>query len=142
MWTRWKPGTVTAMTDSMGSGSQLTPSEGPSPTDADDDAGEALEDMISDMDGYEGVDEDTTASEQREGDTIDDRTRREQPQRVRRKTSVDIVDDGGDDGVDREKDLVADFDSAEGPIAPELAAMHIRDDALGVVDHPDDYVND
>ena len=60
--------------------------------------------MISDMDGYEGVDEDTTASEQREGDTIDDRTRREQPQRVRVDTSVDIVDDDGDDGVDREKD--------------------------------------
>ena len=130
------------MNDARGDGSQFTPSEGPSPTDVDDDAGEAMETMISNMDGYEGADEDTTADEQRDGDTIDDRTRREQPQRVRRDTSVDIVDDGGDDGIDREKDLVGDIDATEGPIAPELAAMHVRDDALGVVDHPDDYVSD
>ena len=142
VWTRCKPGTVTDMTDPMGDGSQLSPSEGPSPTDADDDAGEAMEDMISDMDGYQGVDEDTTASEQRDGDTIDDRTRREQPQRVRRDTSVDLVDGDDEDGVDRESDLVADSDLTEGHVAPELAAMHVRDDAPGVVDHPDDYVND
>lgn len=122
---------------------QFTPSEGPSPTDVDRDPGEALEDMISNMDRYEGADDDTTASEQRDGDSIDDRTRREQPQRVRRNTSVDLVDDGTDgDGVDREKDLVADTDPIDGPLAPELAAMHVRDDAPGVVDHPDDYVNE
>lgn len=122
---------------------QFTPSEGPSPTDVDRDPGEALEDMISNMDRYEGADDDTTASEQRDGDSIDDRTRREQPQRVRRNTSVDLVDDGtDDDGVDREKDLVADTDPIDGPLAPELAAMHVRDDAPGVVDHPDDYVNE
>ncbi|HVF07417.1 MAG TPA: hypothetical protein VNC60_02475 [Actinomycetota bacterium] len=122
---------------------QFTPSEGPSPTDVDRDPGESLEDMISDMDHYEGADDDTTASEQRDGDTIDDRTRREQPQRVRRGASVDLVDDGGgDDGVDREKDLVADTDPIDGPLAPELAAMHVRDDAPGVVDHPDDYVSE
>ncbi len=133
-----KPGTVTAMTRP----SQLTPSEGPSPNDADDDPGEAIEDMISDMDGDQGADEDTTATEQSGGDTIDDRTRREQPQRVRRNTSVDLVDDDGEDGIDREGELVADVDSIEGHIAPELAAMHVRDDAPGVVDHPDDYVNE
>ena len=127
------------MTDSE---QQYTSSEGPSPTDVDQDPGEALEDMISNMDRYEGSDDDTTASEQRDGDTIDDRTRREQPQRVRRNTSVDLVDGDGDDGVDREKDLVADTDPAEGPLAPELAAMHVRNDAPGVVDHPDDYVNE
>ncbi len=121
---------------------QFTPSEGPSPTDVDRDPGEALEDMISDMDRYEGADDDTTASEQRDGDTIDDRTRREQPQRVRRNSSVDLVDGGGDDGVDREKDLVAETDPIDGPLAPELSAMHVRDDAPGVVDHPDDYVDE
>jgi hypothetical protein len=126
------------MTDSE----QHTSSEGPSPTDVDEDPGEALEDMISNMDRYEGADDDTTASEQRDGDTIDDRTRREQPQRVRRNTSVDLVDGDGDDGIDREKDLVAETDPVEGPLAPELAAMHVRDDAPGVVDHPDDYVNE
>lgn len=101
-----------------------------------------MEDMISDMDCYQGVDEDTTASEQHDGDTIDDRTRREQPQRVRRDTSVDLVDGDDEDGVDREPDLVADSDLTEGHVAPELAAMHVREDAPGVVDHPDDYVND
>jgi hypothetical protein len=122
---------------------QFTPSEGPSPTDVDRDPGEALEDMISNMDRYEGADDDTTASEQRDGDTIDDRTRREQPQRVRRNTNVDLVDDGGDDdGIDHEKDLVAETDPIDGPLAPELAAMHVRDDAPGVVDHPDDYVDE
>jgi len=121
---------------------QLSPSEGPSPTDADSDAGESLEDMISGMDGYEGADEDTTLAEQREGDTIDERNRREQPQRVRPDTSVDLVDDEDLDGVDREKDLVADTDSSGGPVAPEQAAMHVRDDAPGVVDHPDDYVRE
>jgi hypothetical protein len=119
---------------------QLTPIEGPSPTDVDDDAGEALEDMISDMDGYEGADEDTTASEQREGDTIDDRNRREQPQRVRPDTSVDVADAGADDGVDREKDLIGDAAGSDGPVAPEQAAMHVVDDPPGLVDHPDDYV--
>jgi hypothetical protein len=122
---------------------QLSPSEGPSPTDVDADAGEAMEDMISGMDGYAGADQDTTEAEQREGDTIDERNRREQPQRVRPDTSVDLVEEDPDgDGVDREKDLVGDTDTSDGPVAPEQAAMHVRDDAPGVVDHPDDYVQD
>ncbi len=119
---------------------QLSQSEGPSPTDVDADAGEAIEDLISGMDGYEGAEEHTTLAEQLEGDTIDDRNRREQPQRERADTSIDLVSGDGDDGIDREKDLVADVDETEGPLASELSAMHVVDEAPGVVDHPDDYI--
>ena len=81
-----------------------------------------------------------TLAEQLEGDTIDDRNRREQPQRERADTSIDLVSRDGDDGIDREKDLVADVDETEGPLASELSAMHVVDEAPGVVDHPDDYI--
>jgi hypothetical protein len=119
---------------------QLSQSEGPSPTDVDADAGEAIEDLISGMDGYEGAEEHITLAEQLEGDTIDDRNRREQPQRERADTSIDLVSGDGDDGIDREKDLVADVDETQGPLASELSAMHVVDEAPGVVDHPDDYI--
>jgi hypothetical protein len=121
---------------------QLSQSEGPSPTDVDDDEGEATEDLIADMDRYEGAEDHTTALEQLEGDTIDDRTRREQPQRVRPDTSIDLIDDDGGDGVDREKDLVGESEQPDGPIPAELEAMHVVDGEPGVVDHPDDYVED
>ena len=39
-----------------------------------------------------------------------------------------------------ERDLVADVDETEGPLASELSAMHVVDEAPGVVDHPDDYI--
>jgi len=118
---------------------QLTPSEGPSPTDVDADDGEALEDLISGMDRYAGAEEHTTLAEQHDGDTIDERNRREQLAARREATGVDLVDEA-DDGVDREKDLVGDSERSDGPVPAELAAMHVVDDAPGVVDHPDDYV--
>ena len=71
----------------------LSTGEGPSPNDDDEDSGEAMEDYISDMDRPMGALDHTTAEEQREGDTIDERTRREQPQRERPDTSIDLVDD-------------------------------------------------
>jgi hypothetical protein len=118
---------------------QLTPSEGPSPTDVDADDGEAMEDLITGMDRYAGAEEHTTLAEQHDGDTIDERNRREQVAARREATGVDLVDEG-DDGVDREKDLVGDSERSDGPVPAELAAMHVVDDAPGVVDHPDDYV--
>ena len=118
---------------------QLTPSEGPSPTDVDADDGEAMEDLISGMDRYAGAEEHTTLAEQHDGDTIDERNRREQLAARREATGVDLVDEA-DDGVDREKDLVGDSSESDGPVPAELAAMHVVDDAPGVVDHPDDYV--
>jgi len=119
---------------------EIDPARRPSPND---DEGEATEDMISAMDRYAGADDHTTVAEQTDRDTIDDRNRREQVQRERPDTSVDLVDGEGLDGVDREKDLVADIEERpEGPVAPEQAAIHVRDDLPGVVNHPDDYVRE
>jgi hypothetical protein len=118
---------------------QLTPSEGPSPTDVDADDGETMEELISGMDRYAGAEEHTTLAEQHDGDTIDERNRREQLAARRDVAGVDLVDES-DDGVDREKDLVGDPEASDGPVPAELAAMHVVDEAPGVVDHPDDYV--
>lgn len=119
---------------------QRSRSEGPSPTDVDDDPGEALEDYISELDGPLGVDDAVTPEEQLDGDTIDRYNRREDRDRHRPDTSVDLTDGDEDDGVDDEPELVAEAGPpGEGPEAPEQAAVHIRDDAPGVVDHPDDY---
>lgn len=118
---------------------QLTPSEGPSPTDVDADDGETMEELISGMDRYAGAEEHTTLAEQHDGDTIDERNRREQLAARRDVAGVDLVDES-DDGVDREKDLVGDPEASDGPVPAELSAMHVVDEAPGVVDHPDDYV--
>ncbi len=120
---------------------QFAPSEGPTPSDDDADVGEALEEYISEMDHSLGVDDHTTAEEQLDGDTIDDRTRREQPQRVRPRNRLDITDTTVDAYHD-EGALLASEAEGFGPEAPEQAAMHIRPDAPGAVDHPDDYVID
>ncbi|CAN5784544.1 hypothetical protein BH18ACT17_BH18ACT17_16470 [soil metagenome] len=116
--------------------------EGPWPNDDDDDAGQAMEDYISDMDRPLGSDDHTTAAEQREGDSIDERTRREQPQRERPDTSVDLVDDAGAEGADNEGSMTGDADATDGIVSPEQAAVHVVGDAPGGVDHPDDYVQD
>ncbi|MET0802219.1 MAG: hypothetical protein ABWZ53_13760 [Actinomycetota bacterium] len=118
----------------------FSPAEGPSPNDDDADEGEAMETFISGMDRPLGSEDHTTAEEQREGDTIDDRTRREQPQRERPDTSVDLVDGADESGVDRDPEMVADAEEPDGPEGPEQAAVHIVDNEPGVTDHPDDYV--
>ena len=87
---------------------QITPSEGPSPTEEDDDPGQALEDYISGMDRPLGADDAVTADEQHAGDTIDRFNRREQPTVPRPDTSVDLVDDGDGDGVDDVAEMVGD----------------------------------
>ena len=56
----------------------ITQSEGPSPTEEDDDPGQSLEDFISGMDRPLGADDAVTLDEQAHGDTIDDFTRREE----------------------------------------------------------------
>lgn len=121
---------------------QISPSEGPSPTEEDDDPGRALEDYISGMDRPLGTGDAVTANEQRTGDTIDEFNRREQPTVPRPDTSVDLVDDGDGDGIDDVGEMVGDAERPDqGPEAPEQAAVHIVDQAPGGVDHPDDYVD-
>jgi hypothetical protein len=120
---------------------QTAASEGPSPTEEDDDPGQSLEDFISGMDRPLGADDAVTADEQAHGDTIADFTRREERTPRRPASSVDLIDDSDTDGYDGDGEMVGDIEPGdEGPPSPEQSAMHIVDEAPGRVDHPDDYV--
>ena len=119
----------------------ITQSDGPSPTDDDEDPGRSLEDFISGMDRPLGADDAVTLEEQAHGDTIDDYTRREERTVRRQGPSVDLIDDGDENGYDGNGEMAGDMEPGEdGPASPEQAAMHIVDEAPGAVDHPDDYV--
>ena len=120
----------------------ITQSDGPSPTDEDEDSGRSLEDFISDMDRPLGAEDAVTADEQVHGDTIEDYTRREERTARRHDPSVDLIDDGDEDGYDGNGEMTGDLEPGDdGPASPEQAAMHIVDQAPGAVDHPDDYVD-
>lgn len=120
---------------------QISQSEGPSPTEEDDDPGQALEDFIAGMDRPLGADDAVTLKEQAEGDTIDEFNRREQPTVRRPDTSVDLIDDADANGYDDVGEMTGDADVPDrGPGSPEQAAVHIVDEPPGAVDHPDDYV--
>jgi hypothetical protein len=120
----------------------ITQSEGPSPTEEDDDPGRSLEDFISGMDRPLGVDDSVTLDEQAHGDTIDEFNRREERTSRRAGSSVDMIDDSDAEGYDGTGEMVGDIEPGEeGPPSPEQAAMHIVDEAPGGVDHPDDYVD-
>ena len=97
---------------------QYSPSEGPSPSNDDADSGESLESYISEMDHSLGVDDHTTTSEQMAGDTIDDRTRREQPQNDRRHEHLDVTDDSDVEALDHEAALVGESAETFDPEAP------------------------
>jgi hypothetical protein len=76
------------------------------------------------------------------GDTIDDRTRREQPQNDRRHEHLDVTDDSDVEALDHEAALVGESAETFDPEAPEVDAMQVVDDLPGAVDHPDDYVDE
>jgi hypothetical protein len=120
----------------------ITQSEGPSPTEEDEDPGRSLEDFISGMDRPLGAEDAVTLDEQAHGDTIEDYTRREERTVRRQGSSVDLIDDGDENGYDGNGEMAGDMEPGEaGPASPEQAAMHIVDEAPGGVDHPDDYVD-
>jgi hypothetical protein len=112
--------------------------DGPSPNTSDDDAQEEMEEEIENMDRPLGAEDHTTASEQREGDTIDERLARELPDRGGRRPpeSSTVAEE---DIPDDESELIGEAAEVEGT-APEEAAMHVRDRAPGATDHADDYV--
>lgn len=112
--------------------------DGPSPNPSDDDVAEEMEEQIEDMDRPLGVEDHTTASEQREGDTLDERLARETGSSA---TDLPVgASVWSEPDVDEEPQLVGDkADAGDRPSAEE-SAMHVRDDAPGVTDHPDDYV--
>jgi hypothetical protein len=93
------------------------------------------------MDRPLGADDHTTASEALQGDSLDERLAREVPDRGGRRAPdpTTIVDD---EGVDVEPELVGEGAEAEGIVAPEEAAMRVRDSPPGATDHEDDYVQE
>jgi hypothetical protein len=116
-------------------------SEGPSPSPSDEDPLEELEEEIEQLERPLGVDERTTAEETLEGDTLDERLAREVPDQGGRRPE-DATTISEDDETDIEPELIGDAAAVEGIAAPEEAAMHVRDRAPGLTDHPDDYVEE
>jgi hypothetical protein len=87
----------------------------------------------------------TTAEEQREGEDLDDRLEREEPDReeVQRRQAGRLIEDG--QGLtDHEKDEVAEeADSDTQGLSAEEAAVRVDEDARGGADRPSDrYVEE
>jgi len=109
--------------------------------DAADDPEERLEDLIESLDRPLGMDDRTTASEQREGDTLDEELAREtrtrerndlgDPKRYEALTEEDQPDD--------EPELIGEeTEQVDGSVPAEEAAMRVADEAPGGADDPND----
>ena len=108
--------------------------------DPEDDAGEGFEAMIEQADhAFAAESFGTTVEEERRGESLDQRLSEEQPDRPPRDIELAIEDE---DAPDDEPELVANATIEREPyLAPEEAAMTVRDDAPGAVDHEgDEYV--
>jgi hypothetical protein len=104
--------------------------------DLEEDPGEELEAMIEQADRpFASESYGTTAEEQKKGDPLDQRLGEERPSRPPLDLQLAIEDF---DASDEEKDMVgrASFEH-DRFVAPEEAAMTVRDQAPGAVDHPD-----
>jgi hypothetical protein len=120
-------------------------SEHPQPLDrdaeggegADEDPGDELEATIEQADRPFASDSfGTTAEEQREGETLDQRLAEEEPSREPLDVQVAIEDF---DAPDEEKQLVGRTSLEHDPfVAPEEAAMTIRETAPGATSHPEE----
>jgi len=111
------------------------------PTDDEDDGGEALESFLLDRDHAASESEQVTAGGQRRGPTLDQRLAREQRQLDGTPEESPLLTER--DGADEEAAMVADGarESADpgAGLAAEESAVHVRADAPGWTDHPDDY---
>ena len=116
-------------------------SDGPPPNPSDQDEQEELEEEIEQMDRPLGAEDHTTAEEGLEGDSLDERLRREVPDRGGRRPEepTSILEEDEPDG---EPELIGELGESERIVSPEEAAMHVRDRAPGATDHPDDYVEE
>jgi hypothetical protein len=105
--------------------------------DPDEDPGEELEAMIEQADRPFASDSfGTTAEEQEEGESLDQRLEEERPSRNAADRQLAIEDF---DAPDEEKQLVGRASFEFDPfIAPEEAAMTVRDRAPGASDHPEE----
>lgn len=112
------------------------------PTDDEDDGGEALESFLLDRDHAASESEQVTPGGQRRGLGLDDRLAREQRQLDGSPEESPLLTER--DGPDDEAAMVTDGarESADpgAGLSAEESAVHVRDDAPGWTDHPDDYV--
>ena len=105
--------------------------------DLEEDPGEELEAMIEQADHPFATESfGTTAAEQEEGESLDQRLREEWPDKAPLDRQLAIEDF---DAPDEEKEMVGQASVEHDHfVAPEEAAMSVRDNAPGAVDHPDD----
>ena len=107
--------------------------------DPQDDPGEDLEARIELADHAFGAESfGTTAEEQVRGGSLDDRLAEERPDRRSSDVEISLEDF---DTPDDEPQMVGEATVDRDPlVSPEEAALTIRADAPGAVDHADDYV--
>jgi len=103
----------------------------------EEDPGEELEAMIEQADRpFASESFGTTAEEQEEGEPFDQRLGEERPDKPALDLQLAIEDF---DAPHDEKEMVGQASLEHDPfVAPEEAAMTVRDKAPGAVDHPDD----
>lgn len=104
----------------------------------DDGSGQGLEEMIEHADRALGAESfGTTADEQERGEPIDSRLAEERTERPIVDAELGIIDE---DVPDDESQMVGEaVGERDAFVSPEEAAMSVRDEAPGAVDHPDDY---
>ena len=105
--------------------------------DLEEDPGEELEAMIEQADHPFATESfGTTAEEQEEGEPLEQRLREERPDKAPLDRQLAIEDF---DAPDEEKEMVGQASVEHDHfVAPEEAAMSVRDNAPGAADHPDD----
>ncbi len=105
--------------------------------DLEEDPGEELEAMIEQADRPFASDSfGTTAAEQEEGESLDQKLGEQRTERPPIDLQLALEDF---DAPDDEKELVGQASLEHDRfVAPEEAAMTVRDSAPGAVDHPDD----
>jgi|SRR5919108_3680977 hypothetical protein len=86
----------------------------------------------------------TTAEEQREGETLDEKLAEERPdRRPQRSTSMGRLVEPGSGVTDREKEEVAEeAEEDRSGLSPEETAMREEEEPKGLTDGPDQYVQD
>jgi hypothetical protein len=114
------------------------PSDAGSDEEWDDGSGQGLEEMIEHADRALGTESfGTTAEEQERGEPIDSRLAEEGTDRPILDAELGIIDE---DVPDDESEMVGEAIGERNPfVSPEEAAMSVRDEAPGAVDHPDDH---
>jgi hypothetical protein len=77
----------------------------------------------------------TTADEEEEGESLDERLAEERPDRPTDEVELAIEDDAG---PDQESQLIGEVVTERDPfVAPEEAALSVRRQAPGATDHPE-----